>query len=319
MNRKSDLNNTSSIYLSKESEQMNRKPLLFGTHLLIAFMIAAMTVAVEPAGAENNAGPFSLDVGLDITTQYFFRGILQEDAGLIAQPWGELGISLYTGGEGDTINSVGATIGWWNSLHEEQTGTDDDGPAIWYETDLYAGVSVDFYEKWLVGVAYTLYNSPNSAFDDVQELQINLGFDDSACWEAAGVDIPGFSGFRPNVTVAFETKNAADGADEGIYIELALEPSFTPMPNSGLEKLTLSVPITLGFSADEYYQSPSNGDDETFGFLEVGVNLSWPLADNIDLSAGPYFLFLGSTAEDFNDGDDESFELIGKLGISISF
>ena len=287
---------------------------------LIAIALAGLALPATARGEEQADGlSLSYSAGVDFVTQYFFRGILQEDAGFIAQPWAEVGANLYSGNEGDALNSIDVSFGTWHSIHSEQTGTDDDGPKSLYEADLYTGVSFGLYDNWAAGVVYTLYNSPNSAFDDVQDIQINVSYDDSGLWGNMGESVPGFSGLQPNVTILFETKNAADGAHEGVYLQIGIEPSFTPLSNGNLKDLTVSIPVTLGLSADDYYESPTNGGDESFGFLETGIKFSYPINERWEISAGPYFMFLGNTAEDFNDGDDNSFEVIGKLGVSVSF
>lgn len=290
---------------------------IFGVLLALALILPTTNALAQDAPEETS--PFSFSVGIDFATQYLFRGILQEDSGFIGQPWGEVGINLFSGEEGSAlINSIDVTLGTWHSVHSEETGTDSNGPNIWYEADYYATLGFGIFDVWSLGVTYTLYNSPNSAFDDVQEVAVGIGFDDSGLWENLGVSIPGFSGLGPSVTVAFETKNAADGADEGIYLEVGIAPGFTPLPES-LENLSVSFPVTLGLSLNDYYQSPTSAGDETFGYLETGVNLTYAINDNWEMYAGPHFLFLGSTAEDFNDGNDNGFEIIGKFGISVSF
>ena len=287
--------------------------------VLIAIALACLALPATVRGEEEAGGlPLSYSAGMDFVTQYFFRGIFQEDAGFIAQPWAELGVNLYTGNEGDALNSIDVSFGTWHSIHSEQTGTDGDGPKSLYEADLYTGVSFGLYDNWSAGVVYTLYNSPNSAFDDVQDIQINVSYDDSGRWGNGGESNAGFTGFQPNATILFETKNAADGAHEGIYVQVGIEPGFTPVRNFQRD-LTVSFPVTLGLSANDYYESPTNGGDETFGFLETGIKFTYPINDRWEIYGGPYFMFLGNTAEDFNDGDFNGFEVIGKLGISVSF
>ncbi len=271
-------------------------------------------------GGESMFAPLSLDVGLDFVTQYFFRGILQEDDGVIAQPWLEIGVPLYEGAEGDAINSITATLGWWNSLHDKHTGTDNDGPSAWYEADYYAGVSAGIFDVWEMGLTYTLYNSPNAAFDDVQEVAVSLAYDDSGFWESAGVSAPGFGGLGPYIMVAVETRNAADGLNDGVYIELGIEPGLTPLPES-LPDLGMSFPVTVGLSGDDYYEGDNDGDgdfnDSFFGYAEVGMSLSYDLTDRINVYGGVHVIFLGSTPQDINDSGSD--EVIGKFGISYSF
>jgi len=255
--------------------------------------------------AEDAAGSsVSVTLGTDVATQYFFRGIFQEDDGLIVQPYIELGSNLFSGD--GVVTSVDWTVGTWHSLHDQHTGTDDNGPDAWYEADSYVGLSAALEGNWSVDVTYTWYNSPNSAFDDVQEIGVALSLDDS---ESLGL--------APSVAVRFETDRAADGVNSGIQLEFGIEPNLTPFPN--WEAISVSLPLTVGLSLDDYYQSPVTADDETFGYLELGIKLSTTIAERWSVFAGPYFLFLGDSTEQFNDGDDNGFEVIGKFGVSISF
>lgn len=284
-----------------------------GTSMLLVAGVRA------PAAEPEQALPFSVSGGFDVVTQYFFRGILQEDDGFIGQPWGELRFDLYEGGSGGPVNGISATFGWWNSLHSKHTGTDSDGPKVWYEADYYVSLAMGLFEQWEASVGYTLYNSPNSAFDDVQEVSVGLGWDDGSLWEGLGVSAPGFAGFGPSATLAFETKNAADGADEGVYLELGVEPGFHPISSGAVERLLLSFPLTVGLSLDNYYESPVSGHDDAFGYVDVGAKLTWPIGANCEVYGGVHLLLLGNSTEDFNDGHGRDSEVIGRFGVSFSF
>src|SRR5688572_4132182 len=83
--------------------------------------------------------------GIDFTNQYFFRGILQENQGIIAQPWFALGYDLYEDDDGGVVRDVDLTFGLWNSLHDGPTGSTG---GIWYESDFYTDVAVGVGEQW---------------------------------------------------------------------------------------------------------------------------------------------------------------------------
>lgn len=75
----------------------------------IAIVVSALALAglfsgTSLVGAEEakgsagpNTGKLSFSAGVDFTTQYFFRGILQENQDFIAQPFGEITATLYEG------------------------------------------------------------------------------------------------------------------------------------------------------------------------------------------------------------------------------
>lgn len=273
--------------------------------------------AVEEAPAVNT-GNVSLGLGFDVYSKYYFRGIIQEDQGVIFQPWGEVGVSLYSNEEAEAFSSLDFTVGIWNSFHSEHTGAAGSGPDIWYESDIYVGLGFGIVGDLSGSVTYTAYTSPNGAFNTVEEVALGLDYDDTSLWEDAGIE--GFS-LAPSVTIAFETDNTAFGPDEGIYLQLGIEPSFA-ITNT---PVTLSFPVTVGLSIDDYYEAVegSSTDQDTFGFVQAGIVASMPLEvipaefGAWDLSAGVYFLHLGNNLEDANSSDD--FEVIGKLGLSMSY
>lgn len=98
---------------------------------LISAALAAVPVVAQEQGAPEKF--VSGSMGVDFTTAYFFRGIVQENQGVISQPWVELGYNLHSADEG--LKSVDLVFGVWNSLHDGPTGG---AGGIWYESDFYA-------------------------------------------------------------------------------------------------------------------------------------------------------------------------------------
>ncbi len=265
--------------------------------------------------AGTNEGSISLDVGVDFTTDYYFRGIIQETDDSIIQPFAEIGFSLYEG-EG-MINRVGATLGIWNSFHGGNTGADGAGttdPKFWYESDLYAGFSIGFANVFEFGFTYINYNSPNGSFGDINEIDISLSFDDS--------ELLGPWALSPSITLAFETDGQADGGtDEGVYLELGVEPGMSLFENDAVA-LGVSVPLTLGFSLSDYYED-GNGDSDGFGFFDAGVSVGIDVKQfpasfgSLSVTVAGHFLFLGDNLEAVNNGD--AFKPIGTIGVSLSY
>lgn len=255
----------------------------------------------------TNLRNLSFSLGTDVTTAYFFRGYLQEDQGFIFQPWVELGVTLIEGV--DNSPGVSLTFGNWNSFHSKKTGATESNVRSWYESDLYGGITLD-WDAFSLGASYTVYAYPNSDTDTVQEIGVSAGFslpDDTIVNTVLG-DI--------SFGVYFEVDNSNVAADEAIYAELGFGPSFDIFD----EKATLSIPVTLGFSIDDYYDDPS-GNDDFFGYASCGADVSIPLGSGSygdwTLKLGGNLLFLGSAAEAANRGDD--FEVVGYIGMSFSF
>ncbi len=74
-----------------------------------------------PEPADPNTGALTFTGGLDVPTKYVFRGIVQEaDSKLTLFPYGDLGISFYSG-EG-AIKSASVNFGVWNALLTGSSG-----------------------------------------------------------------------------------------------------------------------------------------------------------------------------------------------------
>jgi hypothetical protein len=279
-------------------------------------LLFGLCLSAALAQAQPNTGKISLGAGVDFPTAYYFRGILQEDEGFIAQPYGEIGFNLYES-EGPFSNAT-AALGIWNSFHSGDTGTGGDtarDPRSWYEADLYAKIGFGFIQIINMEVAYIAYTSPNGSFSDVQELDVSFGIDDSQ-WL-------GDFALNPSLTFAFELDGQADGGgDEGIYMQLGAEPSWHILKDATYP-LTLSIPLVLGLSLKDYYEDPDTDEDDTFGFFDAGAALSMPLGfipaayGAWDIYAAVHFLFLGDTTEKINDGD--SFKVYGMFGVSLAY
>lgn len=317
---------------------MIRKHCMYSTAFAAALTLAIAwpAQAEEAAGADGpNLGRVSLSLASDFVTGYYFRGIAQEAQGLIWQPAVEVGFSLSENSD-NLVSSLSLVGGIWGSLHSEGTGAVS-GPSKWYEADLYAGIAMTLGDSFSSNVLYTAYTSPNGAFNDVEEVSIDLAYDDSALWADQGLfSLSGFDGFQPYILFAFEVNDQADGGNgnaagfnEGTYLELGVSPSML-LIDSENQPITMSVPVALGLSLEDYYEfTDSTGarTDESFGYLKVGLLFSTPITaipsdfGSWEAYAGVDFLFIGESAAQANNTgrDDIGFEVIGSFGISMGY
>ena len=261
--------------------------------------------------AQSNSGKLSFSTGADVSHAYFFRGIVQERSGVVVQPYVDLTASLFEGDQG--LNSVTLSVGQWNSLHTGPSGNDGPAPNVgaWYESDFYTGVGFGV-DNWEFGLTYTSYLSPNDSFGTVKELALSLAGDDSA-W------LGRFS-LSPHILMAIELDGQADGGSgEGVYLELGVEPGYTF--DGGRVPISLTFPVTLGISMSDYYEA-SPGDDDTFGYVSLGVvgSTPIPLSDAYgawEFSVGVHLLSLGDALASFNAGDE--FQPVATFGVGISY
>jgi hypothetical protein len=256
-------------------------------------------------GNDPNPGNMTLTAGIDVLNAYLFRGIRQDDTGVVMWPSGDLGIALRS--SDGWFKSVGVNVGLWNSLHTGLAGVDGPSGKLWYESDFYATLALGFGKGTSVGVTYTAYTSPNESFNTVREVSFRFALDDSS--------MLGRAASKPYVIVARELDGQADGgAEEGTYLELGASPGF---PLAGV---TVNVPLRAGFSLGDYYEGVAG--DERFGFFSVAGIVTVPLssmparAGSWNIHGGVEYVRLGDrNAEILGD----SSKVIGSIGIGLSY
>jgi hypothetical protein len=205
------------------------------------------TAATAQTAGDPNPGAMTLTGSMDASNAYLFRGIPQDDTGLILWPAVDLSIALKSGG--GTVRSVTVNVGTWNSLHTGVTGSDGPTGKLWYESDFYLTGGVGFGKGVAVSATYTAYTSPNGAFPSVEEIAFKVG--------APVYHVPAYA------LVAFELQGQADGGvQKGRYLELGAAPAH------GLGGFVVSAPVKVGLSLEGYYEGLRG--DERFGFFSVG-------------------------------------------------
>ena len=255
--------------------------------------------------ADPNPGNLTLTGGIDFLNAYLFRGIPQDDTGVVMWPYGDLGIALRSGD--GLFKTVGVNVGLWNSLHTGQAGSDGPSGKLWYESDFYTTFALGFAKGTSFGVTYTAYTSPNASFNTVREVSFKFALDDSGPLGRAAT--------RPYVIVARELDGQADGgAEEGTYLELGASPG---LPLAGF---TVNVPLRAGFSLGDYYEGVAG--DERFGFFSVAGIVTVPLSSmptrvgSWNIHGGVEFVRLGDrNAEILGDTS----KVIGSIGIGLSY
>lgn len=256
--------------------------------LMITGTASAQTAPAAPAPPDPNSGALTFTSGVDVPSKYVFRGIVQEaDSKLTLFPYGDLGISLFSGDGG--IKSASVNFGVWNSLMTGSSGSDGDTGKLHYEEDFYVTFGLGFAHGISLGTTYTAYTSPNGMFNTVHELAFKVA---KSHWLA------------PYGLIAFELDGQADGgSNEGTYLELGAGPSW---PLAG-GKATVAVPVTAGFSLNDYYEGFDG--DSGFGYFKVGGLLTVPLssAENKfgawSIKGGVDVYAFGDTTKAFNSGD----------------
>jgi len=297
-------------------------------HMNISFLLAAMSLAgalapraaaqYEPEKAPDLATDEPLDrlrfeMGFDIYSDYFYRGILIEDDGFIFQPYANM--------EYDVIAGDSCTItldaGVWTSFHNNRTDAHPDRSDFfqtWYDADYDLGAAIG-WDQFSLRLGFAFYTSPSGAYDSYEEVTLTFEVDDS---ERLG----GWA-MSPYVMVAQELGDRdSDGErfERATYLEFGVTPGIDitglpPLP----EATRLDFPIVLGLSLNDYYEA-GTGDDEIFGFLSVGALLTVPLPwlEGLSLNGGVEYLLLGDAARLFNTGEDRD-EWLWHVGMALGF
>jgi len=301
-----------------------RTDLMKGKLGFAAGTAAAMLIAAPTALAQEEVGeaPMTIDdklvsvaFSVDWVSEYWFRGLAQENQGIIVQPGLDLAFDVPIGDF-----SITPYVGIWNSFHfDNPSGTDGgDNDNAWYEADLYAGVGFGVGDFGFDVSYINLYN-PAGGGEFAEEIDLGISYDDSDLWGDGGFYL------SPYATLAFEIDGGSDnGSNKGTYLELGVAPGF----DTGSDSLpiSISVPVTVGLSLDDYYENAA-GEDETFGFAQVGVEATTALPIPAELggwsvTGGVYYIILGDTADDiaseFGVTSDDS-SVWFKLGVAMEF
>ena len=252
----------------------------FGIRVLFAVMLlVGITAGAAAQTTDPNPGAITLTTGIDIPSVYYFRGIRQEaDPKLTMWPYGDVGIALFSGKGG--LKSASVNFGVWNSLHTGSTGSAGPSKQLHYEEDFYSTLTLGF-TGLNFGITYTAYTYPNQGAAPVKE----VGF------KAAST-----SKYAPYGLIAIETSGQADaGLNKGTYLELGAGPSW-PL---GGGKATFAVPVKVGMSLKDYYETA--GGDNRFGFFDLGGLVTVPLS-RISSSYGSWNAHFGADYLRLGDG-----------------
>ena len=272
--------------------------------VVLQAMVLAATfplMAHAQAAASPNSGALTFTGGLDLPTVYVFRGIVQEtDPKLTMFPYGGIGLRLASGS--GAVKRVALNFGVWNSLQTGSSGSDGFSEHLHYEEDFYTTLSFGFSKSVSLGMTYTAYTSPNLMFNTVKELS----------FKAAQT-----SRFNPYGIIAFELgEHGADGGEKkGTYLELGAAPAFP------IKTATLSIPVKFGMSLNNYYEL--NGEDNKFGFFDIGGLITLPLSGvnsnfgSWNIHGGVDFLAFGDTTKFINQ--DDSSKVVGLIGIGVTY
>ncbi len=266
--------------------------------------VAALAATQQSAEPAPLARPHTtITSGIDAASSYMFRGLYQEDRGVVAPAFLDMRIPLFAGRGG--VSAVRANVGMWNSFHSGPTGAQGRSSA-WYEADYYASLTATA-GRWSPGAIFTLVTSPNEAFNTVYELGAAVEFDDS------DQRFP----LAPRAFVVMEVAGQMDaGSVPGRYAEMSIKPT-RPLGRSGPMTFAMAIPVKAGASLRGYYESGVAGSPF---FASAGVVPSVAVAGprvSFEVHAGLELMHLGAAPRAFNHG--QRTKPIVTIGASVTY
>ncbi len=271
--------------------------------------------APKAAPEKLNESAITGDIGLNVVTAYYSRGIIQSNHAPSLQPYADIFVKAY---EGDGfLNKAVFGLGVWESFTDGSTKATNSkgfpsagakywqtngvgGKASWYESDFVPSLALTF-GKVTITESYLYYSSPSNQFIDFQGLNSKLSFDDS--------DLLGAFALHPSVTMLHEVDGkAGNGSRHGNYWEGAVAPSYTAGP------VTITAPLTVGFGSSKFYAK------DGYGYFSAGLNLAYALP--VSKTYGTWTANIGGTAYTLDNkvvGGDAASDVVGQVGLGVTF
>ena len=261
---------------------------------------------------------FSGAFKVDFKSQYISYGVVLQDEDITIQPMLALRYTFYDNRidskKLSNINNITGFISNWNDF---STNNDLSSPTSSYsnftESDLLAGLSLTFEDRFNLTTSITALNSPAGAYAPAAFVKAVLSMDDT------GMIAENFA-LKPQLLFIYEIPwEAQIGLQPDAFLfEPGLTPTYTFGANSDLP-VTLSLPMRVGLG-NQYY------DGETYGFFSVGPQFTIPLTALSSNSIRTYLDFgytyinLGGTTTDFIlNADKSSNKHVVNLGLLTTF
>jgi hypothetical protein len=271
--------------------------------MLAAFVsLQAIPLFAQQARTLDTQG-ISVAGDIDFRNAYLFRGVRQDDTGLVTWPSAEIGVPLHSADRG--LTGARVRVGTFNSLHSGWTGSDGPAGKRWYESDLYTTLSLAFAKSLAIDTTYTSYHSPNKMFTNMKEIAFRASTDGPAI---------GGASIKPYALAAFEldTKPGIGQLDGGFKAGRYLELGATPARS--MRRIGIAVPVRVGLSIGNYYELA--GQDHAFGFVSAGGIATLLITQWLNLHGGVEVDRLGETTKAFNAGNAS--KTIASIGVGFS-
>jgi hypothetical protein len=257
--------------------------------------------------SETEKSRWAGDAGFNLVNAYYAYGILQEDRGLIIQPFTDLSYSFFESDGFLSKASIGLQL--WASIHSRKTDatTTTKWLAHWYEQDVDIPVSLTFSETWNVTLSYLEYRFPNGALDTERSFSANISYDDTKALGAFAL--------HPHIIILYNFEGEVGIAQsDAWYFEVGIAPG-TVFQKKSSHPMTLTFPVTVGVGDDHFYPG------DRFGYASFGASLSFPIATSP--TAGSWSVNFGLACQIFGNStaqtNGERRSVVGQTGIKWEF
>lgn len=275
---------------------------MLGLALVAASFVPCFAMAEEAAAP--NTGALSLSGGVDMPSEYIFRGGVIQNEGVIAQPYATLTVKAYDSED----FAISPYAGIWSDLQSSKGAS----TSTLFETDYFGGVDFRIHD-FTLGAVYTFYTYPGNGLSEVQELGLKASYSDAKIMKEHNIPFT----INPYVAWYFETEDASNTGKQQ-YAELGVNPSYA-LGNTGV---TLGLPIAFGLTPDGYF-TKDDGSSEYFGFASIGATASYALPVPArfgawSLNGGLYYYYLNADSlQAANDNDPSN--VLAKIGLSFVY
>lgn len=271
---------------------------------------ATKTAKPAPAPQKLSQSFISGDIGVNVVTAYYYRGVVFANHSYSVQPSANLNFKAFQGDDFSTTVHLGI---WSSHSRPGQTiaGRVPQNPRNWTQFNFTPGVTMTF-GKISISESLHFYEYPNKGGESFEGLNSKISFDDS--------DLLGALALNPSLTHMKElsgksavgilnTNGAKSGAEKGgNYWEAAVAPGASVGP------VSLSVPLTVGFGSGNFYQK--NG----YAYFAAGLNLGYTLP--MPQNYGKWSATAGATCYNTDKavtGNNQENDVVGSLGLGVAF
>jgi len=220
----------------------------------------------------QNSGAFQFDFSAGFQTADFFRGVRQLENSPIVKTNVDIRANVI-----DTDGfALRPYIGIQNSFAERSTANP---PLSFYEADIYMGLDWTF-KALTIRTAYDAHPSPNGSFATIHEVEVSAWYDDAELWKSTGLPFK----LAPHAGLYRELRDnnntpflRSDPRRLDTYIEAGITPQVSISPMGEKMPITISAPVTMGFSPDHYYDLSGLGHTASIGYLSASLIGSIPV------------------------------------------